>query len=372
MRHLLGPLDIDLGLLRDELPLTFDFDGPPPDPQRTALIALGKSARFMLFRFLATHPAYATARSIVIFPAGLTDDLALPSQALLIPSTHPRLTEKSFAAGRALIDFVTTHANLDHFVCLLSGGASALVEQSDDPASHIAWWRDLLHAGLPIEEMNRRRIARSAIKGGKLTDFAPHSRFSTFVMSDIPAESGYRLAGSMPFWRDGDERLTLRCIADCTTLHRWYEEKLRSQGYKLAFSQSRFAGTVAELAALITTEKSRLTPGEALLITGEPTLTVDIPHPGHGGRMAHLALLLTPELRDGETLYALSSDGIDGSSPHAGVIVTPEARKHFDLTLRDDHLARFDAYPFFERYGCAVKTGYTGINLNDAVVITRG
>lgn len=364
------PFSIDLKRLAAVLPLPFDFDGPPPDPARTALIALGKSARFMLSRFLAAHPAYVETDSIAIYPEGLVDALPLPSQTLLVTSTHPKLTEKSFAAGKELTDFVTEHASFDHFICLLSGGASALVEQSDDPAAHIAWWHDLLHAGLPIEEMNRRRIARSAIKGGKLTDFAPHSRFTTFVMSDIPAETGYRLAGSMPFWRDGDERLTLRCIADCTTLHRWYEELLRSQGYKLALSQSRFAGTAAELTALITAEKSRLTPGEALLITGEPILKVDIPHPGHGGRMAHLALLLATESRGDETLYALSSDGIDGSSEYAGVVVTPEARKHFDLTLRDDHLAQFDAYPFFERYGCAVKTGYTGINLNDAVVIT--
>jgi len=365
------PFTVEIDRLCGELPLPFDFDGPSPAPVRTALIALGKSARFMLSRFLAAHPAYRHADLLAIYPEGLVDALPLPPQTLFVPSTHPQLTEKSFAAGKALRDFVAGHASLDHFVCLLSGGASALVEASDDPAGHIAYWRELLFAGLPIEEMNRRRIARSTIKGGKLTDFAPQSRFTTFVMSDIPAESGYRLAGSMPFWRDGDERLTLRCIADCTSLHRWYEAQLRSQGYKRAFSQSRFAGTVTELAELITAEKGRLNPGEALLITGEPTLKVDHPAPGRGGRMAHLALLLAEGPAGDESLYALSSDGIDGSSDYAGVIVTPEARKRFDRELLRLHKERFDAYPFFERYDCAVKTGYTGVNLNDAVVVTR-
>ncbi|HSA33980.1 MAG TPA: DUF4147 domain-containing protein, partial [bacterium] len=172
-----------------DIPLVFDFPGAAPDPRRTALIALGKSALFMATRFFRRHPSFRAVAGMAIVPEGLPrDDADLPSGLAVIASTHPQMTEKSFAAGAALVRFVSRHAPVvDTFIVLLSGGASALVEHGPAPDEFSSLNHELLRAGLPIQEMNRRRIALSGIKGGKLARRAPDADWLTFVMSDIPA-----------------------------------------------------------------------------------------------------------------------------------------------------------------------------------------
>ncbi|HNT27613.1 MAG TPA: DUF4147 domain-containing protein [bacterium] len=358
-------------LIAADIPLAFDFPDAAPDPGRTALIALGKSALFMVTRFFLRHPSFRAVPGMAIVPEGLPrDDADLPSGLTVIASTHPHITGKSFAAGEALVEFVSAQAaDRDTFIVLLSGGASALIEYGSDPAEFMRLNRELLRAGLPIQEMNRRRIALSGIKGGKLPRFAPQADWTTFVMSDIPAPDGHRLVGSMPSWSPDEPRHHLVPVANGGLLHDRYAAELRRNNYRIAAEERFLTGTVGDWTRHIAAQE--LGPGEALLITGEPTLALTIATPGIGGRMAHLALLLAERLDEGLTLHALSSDGIDGASPYAGVIFTPEDRSRFDRTLIADHLARFDAYSFFEKYGCALKTGYTGVNLNDVVIVTR-
>lgn len=354
-----------------DIKFVFDFPGATPVPERTAILALGKSALFMVARFFAQHPPFTASPALAIIPEGSPrDEAPLPAGLAVIASTHPQMTAKSFAAGAALVEFVTTHApDHDTFIVLLSGGASALVEHGPAPDEFTRFNRDLLRAGLPIQEMNRRRIALSGIKGGKLTRHAPDADWLTFVMSDIPSPDGHRLVGSMPSWSPDEPRHRLVPVADGGLLHDRYAEEVRRNGYRIVAEERFFTGAVGEWAHRIAAQELR--PGEAFLITGEPTLAVTVPAPGVGGRMAHLALLLAERLDDGMTLHALSSDGIDGASPYAGVTFSPRERARFDRTLIADHLERFDAYTFFERYGCAVKSGYTGVNLNDVVVVTR-
>lgn len=354
-----------------DIEFVFDFPGATPVPERTAILALGKSALFMAARFFAQHLPFTASPALAIIPEGLPrDEATLPAGLAVIASTHPQMTAKSFAAGAALVDFVTTNApDRDTFIVLLSGGASALVEHGPAPDEFIRFNRELLRAGIPIQEMNRQRIALSGIKGGKLSRYAPAADWTTFVMSDIPSPDGHRLVGSMPSWSPDEPRHRLVPVADGGLLHDRYAEEVRRNNYRIVAGERFLTGTVEDWAHRIAAQK--LAPGEALLVTGEPTLAITTATPGVGGRMAHLALLLAGTLDDDLTLHALSSDGIDGDSPYAGVIFSPQERARFDRTLIADHLERFDAYTFFERYGCAVKSGYTGVNLNDVLVVTR-
>jgi|GEM_PF-687463 len=358
-----------------DIPLSFPFPTTPPAPDRTTIVALGKAAFTMTDRFLQEHPAYRASPLLLIAPECLgTVPATLPPHAAIVYSTHPHLTEKSFSAGAALVSFVSSHAATHGAVIvLLSGGASALVEYASDQARLVTEHRNLLYGGLPIEEINRRRIAFSDIKGGKLTRYAPHATWFTFVMSDIPSPTGSYLVGSMPSWTPDNPRHHLIPVADCSTIHAFCSERIRRGGYHIIAERLFHIGTVAawctEIAALIPT----LGPREALLFCGEPTLAVTVPNPGVGGRMAHLALMLLEHLDPHTSLFALSSDGIDGNSPYAGVIIPPEdyRRMDHDHAIVSDHLARFDSYSFFEKFGCTLRTGYTGINLNDVVAVVR-
>ncbi len=357
-----------------DIPLSFPFSVEPPRPERTVLAAIGKSAFFMTERFLQEHEDYRIAPLFIVAPEGSEHPKndPLPPRAEIVYSTHPHLTERSFLAGHRLVSFIARHAaSADTIVTLLSGGASALVEDAPDPGPVIAEHRRLLYSGLPIIEMNRRRSALSRIKAGKLTTTAPQAQWITFVMSDIPFPEGYRFVGSMPTFRPDEPRHRLIPVADGSSLHAFCAGRLKDISYRIVHEEQFLTGTVAEWRSLIVEAAKVLSRHEAAIFTGEPTLAVTVSDPGCGGRMAHLALLLAESLPEDITLHALSSDGMDGNSPYAGVIFTPDEHHRFDRTLIGDHLARFDAYSFFDRYGCAIRTGYTGVNLNDVVVVTR-
>lgn len=64
---------------------------------------------------------------------------------------------------------------------------------------------------------------------------------------------------------------------------------------------------------------------------------------------------------------AADTDGIDGVEDNAGALVVPDTlsrASHQGLKLTD-HLARNDAYTFFEALGDLVVSGPTHTNVND-------
>ena len=86
--------------------------------------------------------------------------------------------------------------------------------------------------------------------------------------------------------------------------------------------------------------------------------------------MSHLALSLLPFLNNSQELYALSSDGMDGNSEFAGAIISNTNRKYSENEI-SPYLKSFNSAAFLEKEGFALRTGYTGINLNDFVLIRK-
>jgi hydroxypyruvate reductase len=76
---------------------------------------------------------------------------------------------------------------------------------------------------------------------------------------------------------------------------------------------------------------------------------------------------------EGENIVALSAgtDGVDGNSPAAGAIVDGTSLTHARARGLDPDaaLARFDAYPFFQKLDSAILTGPTGNNLRDLRIL---
>jgi glycerate 2-kinase len=107
-----------------------------------------------------------------------------------------------------------------------------------------------------------------------------------------------------------------------------------------------------------------------LLSGGE--VTVHVENGGTGGRNQQFALHCAEKL-PGQNICVLSagSDGIDGNSPATGAIVdgTTLERGRTRGFSASDHLANFDAYPFFEALGDTILTGPTGNNLRDLRIL---
>lgn len=329
--------------------------------QNVCIVSLGKSAFFMYDRFVLEYPGLKKVPAIIIVPFN-SSVTKHGYNVETVFSTHPEITEFSFEAFKKLNDFIFKFRP-DNIVVLLSGGSSALIEKSKDKEQIQTLNSKLLRSGLPITDINRERIKYSLIKGGKLAEMFPCIFWSVFVMSDIPYENGELLVGSMPFFRDDLKNTELFRVADSNTLH---DEILKLIGNKNIFSLRKFNGSIRELSDIII---KNIQKGEDILVTGEPSIKIDTDDPGTGGRITHLALTVLPYLDSNCRFYALSSDGIDGNSPFAGAVIeNPCCIPDSDKINRA--ILSFNSGNFLSDIGMTVKTGYTGINLNDFVFFT--
>src|SRR5208283_209756 len=103
---------------------------------------------------------------------------------------HPVPDAGSFAAGRAILDFLRRTDEQTLVFFLLSGGGSALVEQPLDQSVTLedmqSLNRCLVHCGASISEINTVRKHLSAVKGGRLALAASAARKITLAVTDVP------------------------------------------------------------------------------------------------------------------------------------------------------------------------------------------
>ena len=343
--------------------LPFDFSAFESirERDRKVVVSVGKSAAYMYEKFVSQYPEAAELPVFAVLPFG--SERGMLKKEDVIFSSHPHLTEKSFEAAEKLINFIKKH-NPENVIVLLSGGSSALIEKSKNEKEAVEINEMLLKSGLPIIEINRRRSEYSLIKNGKLAEMFGGVEWFVFVASDIPFENGEKFVGSMPFFREDLKNTALFKCADSDSLHDALIRLLPEN----TESFRRFTGSVSELKTLLL---SRIEAGaEAVLITGEPLLKISSKNAGRGGRMSHFALTMLPFLKEGMKLFALSSDGIDGNSPFAGAIVEGGLK-----TIPENEivsaLENYNSADLLDKYGMAVKSGYTGLNLNDFVIFLR-
>lgn len=94
---------------------------------------------------------------------------------------------------------------------------------------------------------------------------------------------------------------------------------------------------------------------------------------GKGGRNQELALAAALAINGigNVVLGSLATDGVDGPTDAAGAIVDgTSVARGLKLGMKaEDHLRNNDSYNFLKRTGDLVKTGPTGTNVNDLMII---
>jgi len=260
---------------------------------------------------------------------------------------------------------VDAHADL---LFLVSGGGSACVEVPLPPHTETevaAQNAQLIASGLPIAAINAARMELSAIKGGRLARRV-RGRCVTLVYSDVATG---RLADVASGPTAGTE-LTL--IADNSTLVRIAVECAREAGARPIAVTEQIECDVADAARLLFERARELRQGEVLVAGGEPT--VKIRGPGKGGRCSELALRFamlagaasdTPP--DLQLLFG-SSDGVDGSSGAAGILL----RKFPAIGDAEGALERSASWPIVSQLGEPIMIAPTGNNLRDLFFVARG
>ena len=388
---------------------------PPRPAGRTVVVGAGKAAAAMA---LAVENAWLVAdeggdlSGLVVTRYGH----GAPCRRIeVVEAAHPVPDAAGRAAAGRMLDMVGGLGADDLMLCLMSGGASALLAL---PARGLtledkqAVNRDLLRCGADITEMNTVRKHLSAIKGGRLAAAAAPARVLTLAISDVPGDDpavigsgptvgdptsaadalavlkkyGLDRPGPVtdhlaaardesPFPDDarlaGAETLIIARPADALAAAARLAESRGVPAHILGDAIEGDATAVARdhaaLARRVRESGQPLAPPCVLLSGGETTVTVR--GGGRGGRNAEFLLALAVALDGMPGVHALAADtdGIDGSEDNAGAVLAPDSLARAAALGVDgaDRLADNDGYGFFQAVGDLLTTGPTRTNVND-------
>ena len=396
---------------------------PAPPRGRTVVVGAGKAGAAMVYALEAAWPAHAPLSGVVVTRYGHTPPrpAGLVSRVAICEAAHPVPDQAGVDAAERIMAAVQGLTADDLVLCLISGGGSALlslpmpgVTLADKQAINQA----LLRSGAHIGEMNTVRKHLSQIKGGRLAAACAPARVVTLAISDVPGDDPAVIASGptvpdpttcaqalaivqrygidlppavLRAWQAADpawetpkpEALPHSHVYLIATPQRSLEAAAalaQSWGVRTYIlgdaleGESREVGQQhADLALQTLAHQGPFQRPCVLLSGGETTVTVSAPLAGaalgRGGRAGEFCLGLARGLQGAGGVWGIAADtdGIDGVEDNAGAHVTPDtlARAHAAGVAVDDHLARHDAYAFFEAIGDLVMTGPTHTNVND-------
>ena len=396
---------------------------PPPPRGRTVVLGAGKAAGAMAHALEAAWPADAPLGGLVITRYGHVPPrpAGVPQRVEIAEAAHPVPDAAGTQAAARLLALAEGLTADDLVLCLISGGGSALLTL---PAEGLTLAdkqrinRELLASGAGIHDMNVLRKHLSRLKGGRLAAACGPARVLTLAISDVPGDdlsviaSGptvpdestcadalavarrHRIAlppavlqalerGALETPKPGDPvfaRHETRLIATPRQSLAAAAEAARAMGLAAHILSDEIEGESRDiggmhgaLARAVAQGHGAFSPPCVILSGGETTVTLgprpEGAAPGRGGRAGEFCLGLAAALQAQPRVWGLAADtdGIDGVEDNAGALVAPDtlARAQAAGISLPEHLARHDAYGFFQALGDLVVTGPTHTNVND-------
>lgn len=378
-------------------------------PAQIRLISVGKAAPAMARAAAEALGARLTAGVVI----GKGDSADLPPPLRSYAGNHPIPGPASLRATQAAIALLRGAQADDLALCLISGGASALLT---DPRLPLDQWQALtqalLHSGCTVQELNAIRQQFDRVKGGGLARLAAPATVVALILSDV---IGNELAfiGSGPtapttpdpvgaraslarygVWAHLDAA-TAQAVQDCLAeppptgapeatnyiigdvglAARAAQQAAEEMGFSAEIVTTTLSGEARDVGRQAAQTARQLPPNRCLIYGGETTVTVR--GDGYGGRNQELALAAAVALAgatDG-VVAAFSTDGDDGVHPPgasamAGAYVTGATAGHAARRALDaaDYLARHDSYHFFQAAGGHLAAP-AGTNVNDLLLI---
>jgi hydroxypyruvate reductase len=356
-------------------------------------------------------------RGLVIVKAGH----AVPLQKVaMVEAGHPVPDAAGVAATENIISLLQRSREQDLIICLISGGASALLccpTKSVSLRDKQKTTQVLLNCGANIQEINAIRKHISRVKGGRLAELAQPSTVASLFLSDVIGDSidqigsgptapdsstfadclmvmqRYHVAAMIPrAVRDRLERGAAGAIAETpkpgNPIFRKVQnlivgdnqlalsaarDKAEALGYRTMVLSNSIEGEARKVAIDHAATARELASARGArkpicLISGGET-TVTVRGKGSGGRNQEFALAAAIEIdgMDGIVVLSGGTDGSDGPTDAAGGIVdgtTLRRGRKKGLDART-HLAANDSYPFLKSIGDLLMTGPTLTNVMD-------
>ena len=317
-------------------------------------------------------------------------------------SGHPVPDDRGLEGARRIAEIARGAGERDLLICVISGGASALMPLPAVPitlAQMQETTRQLLACGATIHELNTIRKHVETLKGGQLAHLAAPATVISLILSDVVGDE-LDVIGSGPTVPDSST------VADAAAIFEKYAipplplretpKKLdrvqnlivgsnrqamdaaarlaRKLGYRTLLLSTLIEGETRDVASVhAAIAKEILTSGRpirrpACILSGGET-TVTLRGSGLGGRNQEFVLAAAIALEGFApvTIFSAGTDGSDGPTDAAGAIAD-------ERTLRPGLDARAflknnDSYHFFEKVNGLIKTGPTGTNVMDVRIL---
>lgn len=323
----------------------------------------------------------------------------------VLEAGHPIVDEASFrAAGRAL-ELVSGLTAEDTVLFLLSGGGSALFEQSPLSLTELQdISQQLLACGANIQEINCIRKRLSLVKGGRFGAACAPAHVLSVILSDVVGDRLDMIAS-------GPACVDTSTTAEALDLVERYHLRLSEQAMallrqplptSLPHVENHMCGSVSQLCAtaaqvcrqlgyrpkLVTDRLDCEAKDAGTMLAGllrqhagsrEPLAfiaggetVVKLTGHGKGGRNQELALSAAAGISGMENaaVFSVGSDGTDGPTDAAGGYVdggTAARLEALGLSI-PAVLAENDAYHALLAVSGLIITGPTGTNVNDLSV----
>ncbi len=374
--------------------------------ERVWVIGAGKATSAMA-RAAEDYFGSAIVGGVINIKDGHSEPLTRVEQ---VEASHPLPDERGVAGARRIAGIARQAQAGDLVLCLISGGASALMPLPAEGitlAEKQATTRLLLGCGANIHELNCVRKHLSAIKGGQLAQLAAPARVLALILSDVigdnldvigsgptvpdsstaaeavailqryglleqvPAAARARLESGAETPKPGDPALAQvrnvivgsnRLAAEAAMA------RAAELGYPVRLLSTTLEGEAREVGRQLAQQRGCVIAG------GETTVT--IAGTGKGGRNQEMALAAAMALEgEPDTVFlSAGTDGTDGPTDAAGAMAdgTTVARAREQGLSAADFLANNDSYHFFQPLGGLIITGPTGTNVMDLQIrLTR-
>lgn len=385
------------------------------------VIGAGKASAFMAIEIEKLFADSITA-GVVVTKYNHTTDC---KKIRVIEAGHPIVDENSLLATDKVLQLLSKTTKNDLVIFLLSGGGSSLLEKPAPSVlleDYIQLNKILLNCSADIAEINTVRKKISLIKGGKLARFIYPSECISLIISDVIGDdiasiaSGpiypdqtktseifdifnkYKITSEIPVsifnYLETQSAISADMIYDDAI---YFENvnhfiigsnkialinalKLANQlGYESKVISDKIRGeaknTAKEIAEITKREIHALGENRkpvCLLFGGETTVTVK--GSGKGGRNQEVALSALLEMKDVNSDFLMIScgtDGTDGPTDAAGAYIDNSTwGKVVSQRLHpQEFLDNNDSYNFFDKIKQLIKTGPTGTNVMDIIIV---
>jgi glycerate 2-kinase len=405
-----------------------DLSLPLADFERVYLVGAGKAAAMMAAAAEQKLAGFLT-KGVVVTKYGHR----VPTQQVhVLEAGHPVPDAASLEAGRVIHALVSQAGERDLVICLISGGASALMELPHESVTlnDLRMTTDLLlKAGAGVEELNTVRACLSKLKAGGLARAAYPARVVCLLLSDVLGNP-LGIIGSGPCveipvdpaaakevllqyglweavseavrellttpliplasWGDsehsrrlqegwGGSRVDHILLGDIWTAIRAAREAALARGLRPCVLTGYLTGEAREVARIfggIARDLPQTAPlnGINCYIAGGET-TVTVRGEGRGGRSQEIACAAAALLDgvEGVALLAAGTDGTDGPTDAAGGLVDGETlnRAKAAGASLEAALAQSDSYTFLQAAQALVITGPTQSNVGDLIVVVH-